>query len=162
MKKIDLENAVGLIIKIASKSIEKTLDGELRKKCGLSSGQWKVIGALALHDGLSQKDLAEMVFVEGPTLVPILDRMEKEGFVQRRVDRQDRRTNLVFLTEKSELLIDSIIDCVLHVRKIITKDIPAEELEITKNVLRKITQNSDSVRGEKEAKSLLKIPRSKK
>ena len=162
MKKIDLENAIGLIIKIASKSIEKTLDGELRKKCGLSSGQWKVIGALALHDGLSQKDLAEMVFVEGPTLVPILDRMEKEGFVQRRVDRQDRRTNLVFLTEKSELLIDSIIDCVLHVRKIITKDIPAEELEITKNVLRKITQNSDSISGEKEAKSLLKIPRSKK
>ena len=162
MKKIDLENAIGLIIKIASKSIEKTLDGELRKRCGLSSGQWKVIGALALHDGLSQKDLAEMVFVEGPTLVPILDRMEKEGFVQRRVDQQDRRNNLVFLTEKSEQLINSIIDCVLHVRKIITKDIPAEELEITKNVLRKITQNSDSVRGEKEAKSLMKISRSKK
>lgn len=162
MKKIDLENAIGLIIKIASKSIEKTLDVELRKRCGLSSGQWKVIGALALRNGLSQKDLAEMVFVEGPTLVPILDRMEKDGLVQRRVDKQDRRNNLVFLTKKSELLIDSIIDCVLHVRKVITKDIPAEQLEVTKNVLRKITENSDAFRGETEAKSLLKIPRSKK
>ena len=162
MKKIDLENAIGLIIKIASKSIEKTLDMELRKRCGLSSGQWKVIGALALHDGLSQKDLAEMVFVEGPTLVPILDRMEKDGFVQRRVDKQDRRNNLIFLTKKSELLVDSIIDCILHVRKVITKDIPAKQLEITKNVLRKITENSDAFSGEAEAKSLLKIPRVKK
>jgi len=162
MKKIDLENAIGLIIKIASKSIEKTLDVELRKRCGLSSGQWKVIGALALRNGLSQKDLAEMVFVEGPTLVPILDRMEKDGHVQRRVDKQDRRNNLVFLTKKSELLIGSIIDCVLYVRKVITKDIPAEQLEVTKNVLRKITENSDAFRGETEAKSLLKIPRSKK
>ena len=116
MRKIDLENAIGLIIKIASKSIEKTLDAELRKRCGLSSGQWKVVGALALRDGLSQRDLAEMVFVEGPTLVPILDRMEKEGLVQRRVDQKDRRNNLVFLTKKSEVLIDSIIDCVLDVK----------------------------------------------
>ncbi|MBI3841758.1 MAG: MarR family transcriptional regulator [Thaumarchaeota archaeon] len=162
MKKIDLENAIGLIIKIASKSIEKTLDVELRKRCGLSSGQWKVIGALALRNGLSQKDLAEMVFVEGPTLVPILDRMEKDGLVQRRVDKQDRRNNLVFLTKKSELLIDSIIDCVLYVRKVITRDIPVEQLEVTKNVLKKITKNSDVFRGETEAKSLLKIPRSKK
>ena len=162
MKKIDLENAIGLIIKIASKSIEKTLDAELRKRCGLSGGQWKVIGALALKDGQSQKDLAEMVFVEGPTLVPILDKMEKDGFVQRRVNPQDRRNNLIFLTKKSELLIDSIIDCVLHVRKVITKDIPAKQLEITKNVLRKITENSDASRGETEAKSLLNISRSKK
>ena len=162
MKKIDLENAIGLIIKIASKSIEKTLDAELRKRCGLSAGQWKVIGALALKDGLSQKDLAEMVFVEGPTLVPILDKMERDGFVRRRVNPQDRRNNLIFLTKKSELLIDSIIDCVLHVRKVITKDIPVEQLEITKNVLRKITENSDASRGETKAKSLLKILRSKK
>ena len=162
MRKIDLENAIGLIIKIASKSIEKTLDAELRKRCGLSSGQWKVIGALALRDGLSQKDLAEMVFVEGPTLVPILDRMEKDRFVQRRVDRKDRRNNLVFLTKKSELLIDSIIDCVLDIRKVITKDISAVQLETTKNVLRRITENSDVFRGEVEPKSLLKVARSKK
>ena len=162
MRKIDLENAIGLIIKIASKSIEKTLDAELRKRCGLSSGQWKVIGALALRDGLSQKDLAEMVFVEGPTLVPILDRMEKDRFVQRRVDQKDRRNNLVFLTKKSELLIDSIIDCVLDIRKVITKDIPAVQLETTKNVLRRITENSDVFRGEVEPKSLLKVARSKK
>jgi len=162
MKKIDLENAIGLIIKIASKSIEKTLDGELRKRCSLSSGQWKVIGALALHDGLSQKDLAEMVFVEGPTLVPILDKMEKEGFVQRRVDQQDRRNNLIFLTEKSKLRIDSIIDCVLDIRKIITKDIQKDQLETTKKVLKKITKNSDVFRGEVQVKSLLKIQKSKK
>ena len=143
--KIDLDNAIGLLIKSASKSIEKSLDFELHRKCGLSSGQWKVIGALAIQNGLTQSKIAEMVFVEAPTLVPILDKMEKNGWIERRADPGDRRNNVVFLTKKSEgTLVESVIDAVLNIRKIITKDIISSDLEVTKKTLKQIMENAES------------------
>ena len=39
---------------------------------------------------LTQKEIADGCEVEGPTLIPIIDKMEKEGFVTRKVDREDR------------------------------------------------------------------------
>ena len=143
VKKIDFENSLGLIIKSTSKSLEKALDAELRGQYGLSGGQWKVILSLSIQNGLSQKDLAERIFVDSTTLVPIIDGMEKKGLVERRTDPKDRRNNNVFLTKKSESFVDPIIEIILRMRKIFFKNIPENDLEITKNILKKISANAD-------------------
>src|SRR2546421_1762258 len=41
--------------------------------------------------GLSQRELAERMDIEGPMLVRHLDRLEKEGLIERRRDPRDRR-----------------------------------------------------------------------
>ena len=143
VKKIDFENSLGLIIKSTSKSLEKALDAELRGQYGLSGGQWKVILSLSIQNGLPQKDLAERIFVDSTTLVPIIDGMEKKGLVERRTDPKDRRNNNVFLTKKSESFVDPIIEIILRMRKIFFKNIPENDLEITKNILKKISANAD-------------------
>jgi len=144
MKKIDFENSVGMAIKNASKSLERALDVELRGQFGLSSAQWKVIIALSIQNGLSQKDLAERIFLDGTTLVPILDSMEKKGLVERKTDPKDRRNNNVFLTAKSESFVDPIIEIFFSMRKIVFKNIPESDLELTKNTLKKLTENAES------------------
>ena len=135
MKKIDFENSLGLIIKSTSKSLERALDVELR-------GQ----------HGLSQKDLAERIFVDSTTLVPIIDGMEKKGLVERRTDPKDRRNNNVFLTAKSESFVDPIIEIILRMRKIFFKNIPESDLESAKNILKKISANADSYLAKREDK----------
>ena len=144
MKKIDFENSVGMAIKNASKSLDRALDVELRGQFGLSSAQWKVIIALSIQNGLSQKDLAERIFLDGTTLVPILDSMEKKGLVERKTDPKDRRNNNVFLTAKSESFVDHIIEIFFSMRKIVFKNIPESDLELTKNTLKKLTENAES------------------
>ena len=144
MKKIDFENSLGLIIKSTSKSLERALDVELRGQHGLSGGQWKVILSLSIQNGLSQKDLAERIFVDSTTLVPIIDGMEKKGLVERRTDSKDRRNNNVFLTAKSESFVDPIIQIILRMRKIFFKNISENDLEFTRNTLKKLTANADS------------------
>jgi len=145
MKKIDFENSVGMAIKNASKSLERALDVELRGKFGLSGGQWKVIIALSIQNGLSQKDLAEKIFLDGTTLVPIIDGMEKKELVERKTDPKDRRNNRIFLTKKSESVVDSIIEIILQVRKLAYKGLSQEELESARAILKKIMDNADSV-----------------
>ena len=143
MKKIDFENSLGMAIKNSSKSLERALDVEVRGLYGLSSSQWKVIIALSIQNGISQRDLAERIFVDGTTLVPIIDSMEKKGLVQRRTDPKDRRNNKIFLTAKSELLVDPIIESILRLRKIVYKNIPEKDVEFARDVLKKITENAE-------------------
>ena len=152
MKKIDFENSLGLAIKSASKSLERALDNELRGQYGLSGGQWKVILSLSIQNGLSQKDLAERIFIDSTTLVPIIDAMEKKGLVERRTDPKDRRNNNVFLTTKSEPFVDPIIEIIIRMRKIFFKNITENDLEFTKNILKKITANADSYAAKNEGK----------
>ncbi|MBI1827978.1 MAG: MarR family transcriptional regulator [Thaumarchaeota archaeon] len=152
MKKLDFENSLGLAIKNASKSLERALDIELRGQYGLSGGQWKVILVLSIQNGLSQKDLAERIFVDSTTLVPIIDGMEKKGLVERKTDPKDRRNNNVFLTAKSEPFVDPIIEIILRMRKIFFKNISEDDLEFTRNTLKKITTNADSYITKSEGK----------
>ena len=152
MKKIDFKNSLGLAIKNATKSLERALDLELRGQYGLSGGQWKVILSLSIQNGLSQKDLAERIFVDSTTLVPIIDAMEKKGLVERRTDPKDRRNNNVFLTTKSESFVEPITEIILRMRKIFFKNIPEDDLELTRNTLKKITENADSYLANNEDK----------
>jgi MarR family transcriptional regulator for hemolysin len=157
MKKLDFENSLGFAIKNTSKSLERTLDVELRGLYGLSGGQWKVILALSIQNGLPQRELAERIFVDGTTLVPIIDNMEKKGLVERRIDPKDRRNNKIFLTAKSESLVNPIIQSVLRMRKIVYKNIPEKDLEFAKNILKKIAENADSYIAKSEGKTQLPL-----
>lgn len=144
MKGLDFENSIGVIIKTASSVLERALEQKMAKDHGLTGGKWKVIVGLTVKDGINQKELAEMIFLEPPTLVPIIDRMEKDGWVQRTPDPEDRRSNRVFLTKKSKQIVEPIVEGIVELRKSISKDISKEDMETTKNVLKKITKNASS------------------
>jgi MarR family transcriptional regulator for hemolysin len=157
MKKIDFENSFGMAIKNSSKLLEKALDVEVRGMYGLSSGQWKVIIALSIQNDISQRDLAERIFVDSTTLVPIIDSMEKKGLVKRRTDPKDRRNNKIFLTAKSESLVDPIIESILRLRKMVYKNISEKDLEFAKNILKKITENAELYVAKNEDKNHLPL-----
>ena len=144
-KKLEMESSIGLIVKLAEKSLERALDSELKERCNLTGGQWKVIIVLAISDGLTQKELASLVFVETSTLVPILDKMEKIGFVQRKSDPNDRRINRIYLTTKARRIVDMIVDCIMNFRKVVTKNISEKDLYITRKILKQMAQNADNL-----------------
>lgn len=141
MAKYDFEKSIGFVVKNTAKAFQKTLDLELRKNAGVTIGQLRVVVTLIQYPGSTQKEIAEKVEVEGATLVPVIDKMEKEGLLKRRPDSKDRRVNRIFLTPKADSLWNSMMECLLHVRKIAAKDIGEDELETTLETLRKISKN---------------------
>ena len=68
------------------------------KNIGITSGQPKVLDYLVEHNGASQTDIARACGLEASTLTPILDGMEKSGYVERKRVDGDRRTYHIFLT----------------------------------------------------------------
>ena len=143
MRKLDLSESVVTLIALAAKSQERLAEIEMRKQLGLTPAQWKVILVLNIMDGLTQKEIAEKINIDGSTLVPVIDKMEQAGLVERRADPKDRRNNRIYLTKKSESTVDSIIAIILQLRKIIYHGISEDEINATKNVLKLLIKNSD-------------------
>ena len=147
MHKLDLKNSIGTLITLTSKSMERAAEHEIKNKLGLTSSQWKVILALDLFEGLSQKGLAEKIHMDASTLVPVIYRMEKAGMIERRPDPGDRRHNQLYLTKKSGSTVGSITKIILQLRKDLYKGISAEDLESIRPHLNKIIVNADRILG---------------
>lgn len=142
MYKYDYQNDIRFIVRSTAKAFESAFDQELRKKADITVAQSRVIGVLALvKDGMTQKEIANRIGIEAPSIVPIIDKLEEQGIVVRRADRNDRRNNRIFLTDKSEAKWELIIKCALDLEKSSYRGLSDEEIEITKKTLRRIGEN---------------------
>jgi MarR family transcriptional regulator for hemolysin len=75
---------------------------------GLTLLQCRTLIRLSENEGVSQVRLAELTDLEPMTLVRILDRMEAEGWLERRGDPRDRRVRCLYLTATGKPLLDVI------------------------------------------------------
>ena len=113
------------------------LDARL-KHLGLTQARWMTLLRLKHHGPLSQRDLADQVGVEGPTLVRLLDALEKKHLIDRCDLEGDRRVKVVHLTDSAMPIIDDITRISDAFTKELVGDIPSEDLATAQRVLRLI------------------------
>ena len=74
-------------------------DADRRAKLhGMTRAQWGILLWLEREPGLSQRELAEVLEVEPITVARLVDRLERNGTVERRADGTDRRIWRLHLT----------------------------------------------------------------
>jgi MarR family transcriptional regulator for hemolysin len=141
VQRYDFRNSIGYIVNRTAKAFIKALDSQLREKVGVTAGQWKVLVMLVDQNGLTQKEIADRLGLDGATLIPIIDKMEKDKLVVRKVDPTDRRNNRIYRTERADALWDKMMQCVSSIREISLKGIPDQNVKVMKDVLENIWQN---------------------
>lgn len=72
---------------------------ELLETIGLYRGQPPMLYALWEQEGLSHTELAARLKISPATTTKMIQRMERNGFVQRKSDPHDQRLSRVYLTE---------------------------------------------------------------
>lgn len=70
------------------------------KTWDMSVPEWRVLACLSETGGLSVGELAAMALMKQPRLTKVLDRMARDGLIQRRPTATDRRRVTVHLTAK--------------------------------------------------------------
>jgi DNA-binding MarR family transcriptional regulator len=68
----------------------------------------KVLAHLSRNEGISQARLAELTETDPMTLVRSLDRMQQDGWIERRPDPIDRRAHCLFLREAAKPIVERI------------------------------------------------------
>ena len=104
---LNWELRLGFLVHDVSRLRRSIVDRTL-KPLGVTRSQWWVLAFLSRADGMSQVALADELDLGKVALGGLIDRLEKTGFVSRRHDAEDRRVKRVFLTKKSQTLIDEI------------------------------------------------------
>ncbi len=140
MLEYDFEASIAYWVGMTARLFEQALNEELTPH-GITYRQWQALGWLALEGELSQTQLAERMQVEAPTLVGILDRMERDGWITRHPDATDRRKKLVRPTPRVQPVWAKIVRVARKLRAEATQGIAPEELELVKKVLGKIQDN---------------------
>lgn len=108
---------------------------------GLSTAQYYLLRVLWEEEGVSQRELSERVCTTEPTTQSALLRMEKQGFVRRVRNKQDRRANHIYLTRKGRNLESKLLPRGMDVNKVASAGISKTELKIFKKTIQKIRAN---------------------
>ncbi len=121
------------------------LDRRLRP-LGLSRSKWMLLMTLARGaQGTSQKALADQLGIESPTLVGLLDRLERDGLVERRSADEDRRVNAVHLSRQGQALIGKIREIAAGLRAELFAGVGQDELDTALRVLAHIRSRVESL-----------------
>ena len=106
------------------------------KNLGMSQASWMTIAvASKARTPLSQSELADRLGVEGATMVAMVDRLAKAGFVVRQPCQADRRINRVVLTEQGNSLCEAVKDEAAAVRKELLAKIDPAKLAVATELL---------------------------
>jgi len=100
------EKTLNAFIKLmrASESINNRLNRQLSDN-DLTISQFGVLEALYHLGALNQKSLAEKLLKSGGNITLVIDNLEKNGWVERQRNPEDRRSVLIHLTPEGEKLI---------------------------------------------------------
>ena len=95
------DEPIGLLLSRTAKAVSRAFDDALTQAGG-SLPDWLVLVSLKGQAPGAQRELAEAIGVEGPTLTHHLNRMETNGLVTRRRDPDNRRAHRVELTDAGD------------------------------------------------------------
>jgi len=94
---------------------------------GLTASQFSTMKALKLQGPLAQRDIAKYLLKTGGNVTVVVDNLEKQGYVTRIRDTEDRRIVFVKLTNEGEALFDQAYPA--HRRRILEAMAPLSASE---------------------------------
>jgi DNA-binding MarR family transcriptional regulator len=95
------DDYIGVVISDVARLLRTAFDRRVRR-LGITRAQWLVLTRLHRHPGASQSELADMLEVERASAGRMIDRLEANGWVERRARNGDRRVKRVYLTAEAE------------------------------------------------------------
>lgn len=109
---------------------------------GLSQARWLVLLHLArFEDSPTQRELAQSVGVEGPTLARLLDSLEAQGLVKRQAVVEDRRAKKIMLCPPARPLIEQIETIANTLRGELFAGVEEQDLRVAMRVHSRILAN---------------------
>jgi MarR family transcriptional regulator, transcriptional regulator for hemolysin len=103
--------------------------------------QWLVMKAIMENPGVSQQELAEMVFKDTASVTRIIELLVKAGYMSRETDASDRRKTILTVKAEGLKVIRNVQAIILENRNRALEGIAPEALEETNNTMKIIMKN---------------------
>lgn len=140
-----MERPVGYLMKQITDKIKAAADADTDlKNRNLTLSQVRVLEYISSKGGsVTQKSIEEYLDVSHPTVVGIVARLEKNGYLICYADKTDRRNKIVAMTERSARVIHEVQRKVAAQEEKLLQGLSAEEIEQLRRLLNTILKNVD-------------------
>ena len=126
MSVFDLEANVGFLIHDVSRMMRSWFDARAQH-LGLTRAQWRVLIQLSAREGASQRELAEILEIDTVTLGRHIDRLERDDWLERRPDPNDRRVWRLHLTPAARPTLDEMEALAVQVQEVALEGLSEKE-----------------------------------
>ncbi|WP_370879873.1 MarR family winged helix-turn-helix transcriptional regulator [Shinella sedimenti] len=111
------------------------------KERGLTLPRARALMILGRGSQLNQRELADELDIETPTLVRLLDGMEKQGFIARQSVEGDRRAKQIVMTPHGARMAGEVLDLARSLRADVLADISTADMTATVKVFAAMSDN---------------------
>lgn len=103
---------------------------------------------VTLSDGSSraQTELAKQVEIEQPTMALLLERMSRDGLIDRRPNPMDRRSTLISLSATAHERLPDALRVLLNANLVATRGFSEAEKTTLRSLLERVITNLETVR----------------
>lgn len=137
------DDSMAYVIGKTVQSIKNLIFREFKaKNFNITHEQWAVMSYLKKEDGLYQRQIADFLSKDKPTVTRILDILEKRNLIIRISDEKDRRKFKIYLTQDGKDTVAHLLPIDNAVQLKIKENVSKEEIETLKDILNKIYLNS--------------------
>jgi MarR family transcriptional regulator for hemolysin len=137
--RLDREFRLSRKLVIVARRWTNLIDGLIKAKQDQSRARWQTMFAIAFSDPpLTTIALSSRLGVQWPTLIRVLDDLERHGLITRTDNPADRRSRWIALTPEGERITGRIQTILDPARAEILADLTDEEMELAMRLLDKI------------------------
>lgn len=138
----DLKNIpLGLYISIIHRTHMIHLNHEM-KDLNITSGQFPYLIYLSEKEGISQEDMASHYHIDKGTVARALKKLEKNGLILRKIDPEDRRKYVLYLTEKGREVVPKVLEIDAEWEKTMYYDFNDSEKELLFGKMKQLAMRS--------------------
>jgi MarR family transcriptional regulator for hemolysin len=135
-----MEQTLGRSLYLAHRAVHDELDRRLYEH-GASVWNWVLLREAANADGASQRELADLMGIEPPTLVRHLDKLAEDGLVERQPDAGDRRVLRVVVTKAGRKRLAQLHEVVHELDAELRAALPARDVEVLRRALTRVYEH---------------------
>ena len=138
----------GVRFSLLARRWRRALDAHLAE-AGLSDATWvPLVHLQESGGGITQKELATLVGIDGSSLVRLLDILTRQGLVERRVDASDGRARLVHLTDAGTVRVAEIRRELIRAEALMLEDLSDADISGMLDHFERIEQRLQSLRAQ--------------
>lgn len=144
IKNDELDHSLGFLMGITYRKLSAILQQRL-KEYDITPEQWSVLYHIDTAGEMIQKDIAERAGKDKSTTTRIIDHLEAKGLVQKKMSQHDRRSFLVYTTDKGKSTIKATVPLEQSVTDEVKQRLSEEQFSQLMACLHRINQFADQI-----------------
>jgi len=137
---MEIQQILGYLLNTSSKLIKRTMDNNLNEY-NITTSQWAVLKLLDTKIQLTQTQIAKELLGDKATAGDIILRLYEKNYVEKSIDKNDKRMYVVSLTPKAKNLINDMEKKAIKVTNKALEGLDYNDIQILNKSLNQIINN---------------------